>query len=594
MYTIHVDGKLMYCAGAEDEAQIALDVKPMLDIESAGSLSFVLPPGNSQYDSIRKMKSIITMHQDGRQIFRGRALEDKRDSFNQKDVYCEGDRSFLLDSLWEEQTFKGKVQELFRALIDNHNKQVEEDKRFVVGIITAVDAETPYEAEFQVETRRHWDTSTMIDEKMLGVYGGYIRTRTEGDVTYIDWLKDFEEESTQAIRFGVNLLDLEDKVDASDVFTCLIPLGYSEIQDDGTYADPVNIKSVNGGLEYIQDDEAVARYGKIWRTHTWGMTKDPAKLKEKAEAYMKTGAAIRTLTLTALDMHFTEGSIDMIRIGTKVQIDSEPNGIHLNMVCARMDIDPENPEKTKYTFGVKPRALSEAVIRTEKETNNLSGSSGGRGGGGGKSIQEEVSEILRWARIQVDEANASISLNAGEIDKTQQYMKAAGIDINGALASVKILATRESVDDLTGRVDDAEASIEVNADQISMKVSKNGVISAINQTAESITISASRINLEGLVLAGFITTGNLASKIAELDYIIAAALNVTSMEAGNAVIGKLNGYSIAWKESPNFVKSISLSAKDFTTFTDGEGYTRAIPNSWTVSYSRETINYIGR
>lgn len=567
MYTIHVDGKLMYRAGAEDEAQIALDVKPSLDIESAGSLSFVLPPGNSQYDAIRKMKSIITMHQDGELIFRGRALEDERDTYNQKDVYCEGDRSFLLDSLWEEQTFTGKVQELFRALIDNHNKQVEEDKRFIVGIITAVDAETPYEAEMRVETRRHWDTSTMIDEKLLGKYGGYIRTRTEGDVTYIDWLKDFEEESTQPIRFGVNLLDLTDKVDASDVFTCLIPLGYSEIQDDGTYADPVNIKSVNGGVEYIQDDEAVARYGKIWRTHTWGMTKDPAKLKEKAEAYMKTGAAIRTLTLTALDMHFTEGSIDMIRIGTRVQIDSEPNGIHLNMVCARMDIDPDNAEKTKYTFGVKPRALSEAVIRTEKETNNLSGSSGGRGGGGGKSIQEEVSEILRWARIQVDEANASISLNAGEIDNLTGRMNTAEINIDGANANILLNAT--AVDELDGRMSSAEIEID-------------GLNSEIKLKADII------------MLEGYVTASQLETEFAEFESGISDELFVSALSASGFECNsfKFKGYGMSL-DSMEVVTGVSGKSTKEIAVRDADGNIigTAIA-AYSVSASKDTIYYM--
>lgn len=488
MYTIHVDGKLLYQAGSEDEAHIALNVKPSLDIESAGSLSFVLPPGNAQYDAVRKMKSIITMHQDGKLIFRGRATETERDIYNQKDVYCEGDLSFLLDSLWEEQVWEGNVQDLFRQMIDNHNEQVAPDMRFTVGIITAVDADKTYEAESQAQNgRRFSDTSTML-EGLLSIYGGYLRTRTEGDVTYIDWIKDFEEENSQPIRFSVNLLDLKDKLDAKDVFTCLIPLGWSEIGDDGTYTDPVNITSVNDGLEYIQDDELVALYGKIWRSKTWGNTKDPAELKAKGLEYLKTGGEVRTLTLKAVDMHFTDGSIEMLENGKKVQIDSDPHGISLNMVLAKMEPDTENPENTEYTFGVKPRTLSEAVIRTEKDTSSLMG--GGSRGGGGRNVQQEAQEILRWAKITTDEANANISLHAGQINTLTGEMTQAGIEIDGLNGEIILKADKVYVDsEITAVKTLIAEEIEAAIADINLSISETIVTEYITVTGTA-TIGA--------------------------------------------------------------------------------------------------------
>ncbi len=534
MYTIHIDGKLLYQTGAEDEAQIALNVKPSLDIESSGSLSFVLPPGNAQYDAIRKMKSIITMHQNDRLIFRGRVTETERDIFGQKDVYCEGDLSFLLDSLWEEQTVTGKVQDLFRNLIANHNAQVESDKQFMAGIITAVAADTPIEGSQRMETRRFWDTSSILDERLLGVYGGYLRTRTEGNVTYIDWLKDFEEDSGQAIRFSVNMLDLKDKLDAGDVFTCLIPLGHSEIGDDGTYEDPVNIASVNGGLNYLQDDEGVKKYGKIWRSKTWGNTKDPAQLKAKGLEYLKTGGEVRSLTLKAVDMHFINGDISMLTIGKKVQIESDPHGISLSMVLSKMEPDPDNPENSEFTFGVKPRTLSEAVIRTEKETDKLSGKSGRGGGGGGKSIQEEAQDILRWAKIVVDEANANINLNAGELNNLTGRMNTAEIDIDGANANISLNAS--AVDKLTGRVSSAEIEIDGLNSEIKLK--------------------ANRIELNGYVTASQFST--LSADLAKITSgtVQASHLYTQNLTATNTV--RLAGHTCEWKSATFLTSSTTI------------------------------------
>lgn len=544
MYTITIDGNLLYKAGAEDEAQTALSVKPSLDIESSGSLSFVLPPGNAQYNAIRKMKSIVTMFQDDTLIFRGRVLDEERDIYNQKTVYCEGDLSFLLDSLWEEQTFEGKVRDFFKRLISNHNSQVDTDKRFTVGTITAVDADTAYEAEAQEGSRRFSDTSTAIDN-LLSVYGGYLRTRTEGNVTYIDWLKDFEEDSGQTIAFSVNMLDLKDKLDAGDVFTCLIPLGYSEIGDDGTYTDPVNIKSVNNGLEYIQDDDAVAQYGKIWRSKTWGNTKDPAKLKAKGLEYLKTGGEVRTLTLKAVDMHFINGDISMLHIGRKVQIDSDPHGISLKMVLSKMEPDPENPENSTYTFGVKPRTLSEAVIRTEKETSSLTGSSG-RGGGGGRSIQEEAQDILRWAKIVVDEANANINLNAGEIDQLTGRMSQAEIDIDGANANISLNASH--IDDVTGRISSAEIEID-------------GMNSEITLKADKVYVDAQITTVKKLIAE------EIEAAYSDFNYSVANSISTKSLTvSGNAWV---NGTMTAGSTSTGSLKingnSISLNSKTFLT-----------------------------
>nr|WP_302591395.1 phage tail spike protein [uncultured Marvinbryantia sp.] len=67
-------------------------------------------------------------------------------------------------------------------------------------------------------------------------------------------------------------------------------------------------------------------------------------------------------------------------------------------------------------------------------------------------------------------------------------------------------------DDLTTAVDritTAESTIARHADQIALRVEKSGIISAINQTAESIKISADKITLEGATIADSFTATNL-------------------------------------------------------------------------------------
>lgn len=77
------------------------------------------------------------------------------------------------------------------------------------------------------------------------------------------------------------------------------------------------------------------------------------------------------------------------------------------------------------------------------------------------------------------------------------------------LIESKVSSVRSSVNSLSTRVSSAESKISQTANEISSKVSKDGIISAINQSAESIKIKASKINLDGNVsLSGDFSTYN--------------------------------------------------------------------------------------
>lgn len=74
---------------------------------------------------------------------------------------------------------------------------------------------------------------------------------------------------------------------------------------------------------------------------------------------------------------------------------------------------------------------------------------------------------------------------------------AAGID---SLASgITIFAKQTDFNALGTRVSTAESSIKTNASNIELKVSKNGVVAAINASPESVKISATKIDLVGKV-----------------------------------------------------------------------------------------------
>ena len=571
MYKIYVDGQLLFSSDLIDDEHIVLSPMLSLGVNEAGSLSFVLPPGNVLHGSIHKIKSIITVEQDGEIIFRGRAMDDEKDFYNQKDVYCEGDRSFLLDSQCAPYTYSGTAKGLFEKLIAEHNEQVDDEKKFVIGDVLAVDDNVTIK---KVENVAYWETLREMDDKLLSAYGGYIRTRQKDGTNYIDWLKQSGGTNSQVIEFSVNLLDLKDKVDAADVFTVLIPLGASEIGSDGEYSDPVSIKSVNDGIPYLVNEEAVNLYGKIWRTKTWNYEDSPAKLKEKGLEYLKTGIAVQTLTLKAVDMHFLDSSASAIRLGDYVRILSDPHGLDITLNCTKIDIDLLNPENTTYTFGEPPRTLTENVVKTEEDVGGMTGSS--RGGGGGRSVKQEIKDYIRWADLRVDADEALITALTGQVDKHGERLSKAEVSIDGVNAQILLKASVDEVDALGRRVKSAELEIDGMNSQITLK--------------------ADKIDLDGYVKAD-----NLKSAIADI-----SSLDVANIDASQGVSTedfvirgqfRFQGDGISKKEKSVISGgscSIESTKKTVVDANDNPiGYVY-VPTKVTFTPSgKETIEYLG-
>lgn len=366
MYKLKADGVVFYDPSSDDMALHVVSPKAKYELNRAASLSFTMLPGNVLYNGLHKLKTIITLEQDGEEIFRGRVVETTTNTYNQREVYCVSELSYLQDSLVRPYDFKGKASDLFRQLVAKHNEQVDEFKRFEVGIITAVTDED----ETETESEAYTDTLAEIRQMLVTPFDGYLRIRWEGNVRYLDYIKDYDDECGQAIEFGVNLVDVENKIDAKDVFTVLVPLGGYNTSS----SNPITIKSVNGGKDYLEDEEAIAQYGRIVKTYKWEDITDPQEIMEKGLEQFEKMKAKRTLTIKAVDFHVIDASVDSIRLGKRVRLVSSPHGLNEPDICSAIDLDIERPEKTRYTFGAPQESLTDQnEARNKKYSSDMNG-----------------------------------------------------------------------------------------------------------------------------------------------------------------------------------------------------------------------------
>ena len=544
MYAVYVDDKLLYSTAPGYDNYIILNPKISLEVNKPGLFSFTLPPGHVLYDGIQKLKSTLTVEQDGEEIYRGRVISDETDIFGQKNVECESEIAFFHDSIQRPYEYDGTPFGLFELLIDNHNAMVNEDQQFTIGTVTAVSSS----GTAQVETDEYGDTFSELNTRMVNAYGGYLRVRHAGGVRYIDYLADGDE-NTQPIEFGVNLLDLQKNISAEEVFNVLIPHGAMQKGENNRYTTPLSIADVNGGLDYIEDAAAVARYGKrIWKTKTWNYIEDAETLLEKGREYLATGISEETtLVINAVDMHFVDAGKQRIGIGDRVRIISNPLGIDRTETCTKIEMDMLNPENTQYTFGKPPMTLTDNIVHVNK--------TGGGGGGGGNTVKEELSNIRRTARIYKSEADGYIDLIVTELDVLTNNYKEVGIVLDAVEADLNLYAEKfTAADEALTRIE-----VDLNAidEELTLKVDKSGVISAINMTSEEITIQASKINL-----SGYVTTSALNASIADLEYAQTTAITTNSINATNTNFTYLKATAFTFNGTTMSKRNMTVTTPD--------------------------------
>lgn len=115
------------------------------------------------------------------------------------------------------------------------------------------------------------------------------------------------------------------------------------------------------------------------------------------------------------------------------------------------------------------------------------------------SIEENAEAIaLKANASDVYTKTQTDGLISTEVTNRNAAITASASAITSSVAET--YATISTVDGIDDRLETAESTITQHADEIESKVSKNGIISTINQSPESVVIDAMRINVADLVI----------------------------------------------------------------------------------------------
>ncbi|MCO7151753.1 phage tail spike protein [Vagococcus lutrae] len=383
MYRVELDGETLYDPRLKDYDIFTPKLK--LEVNKAGAFDFKVYPSHPLYNRIFKLKSIIEVYQDSMLLFRGRVLDDEMDFNKAKMVICEGELAYFNDSILRPYEFTGSVKNYLKLIINQHNSQVQAARRFTLGNVTVTDP-NDYIVRSDSTYPKTWD---VVENKLIKSLGGYLMVRREKGVNYIDYLADSNRKSLQKIELGKNLLDLATQSSASEVYTAILPLGSELKNEDGEETgERLTIESVNDGKDFIQDDEAVQKYGFIMRVGDWTDVTIASNLLRKARQELAQLVRLSlTLELTAVDLSMIDVNIDEFRVFEYVDVLSEPHGVNESLLVEKMELNLTSPANNKITIGRQQKSLTETQIETDKVVGNIQvikGPKGDKGDPGAK------------------------------------------------------------------------------------------------------------------------------------------------------------------------------------------------------------------
>ena len=316
-------------------------------INEADGCTITLPPTNRMAHAPVKRRSIISVKNDGNEIFRGTIANTQKDFLGNVTFQIDGALAWLREIVRLPFTHSAPVDAdvYFYDILGEYNYQRMGSNKMLKYSIRGVAGTVKF--DHSTECTTSFDSlSELVSEK-----GGYIITRYGDAKPEIVYLASANTVSPQTIEFGKNLLSLENLVNSDTLVTRVWPIG----------KDGLTIGGVNDGADYLVNSAAEATYGRIDKTVQVD-SDDAAAVKSYGQAYLTRYATLsNTFTLTAVDLSLIDKRLSAFSVGDQVRIISPPHGVDATMQVTEITTDLVDPAKSTLTLGAKLQTLTDAV-----------------------------------------------------------------------------------------------------------------------------------------------------------------------------------------------------------------------------------------
>ena len=602
IYRIYIDDTLVHRSDVPDENYQLVGITLDVEMGKSPSLKFTIPPSHPKKSLLKNFLSRFTVKEDELVLAEGRLFDSRQDIYNQIEWQAEGSLSYLTDSYVPAIKVEETIKALFTRYVNEHNSRVEDYKKFTVGQITIDNADTE---KVKVDNDGYRYTADAIQNDLIDSYGGYLRTRYENGVRYLDYLKDYGHKTTQTIEYKKNLIDFALEVNPEDVFTYLIPTGDSNLK----------INDVNNGKDYIEVEGAKAKWGNKYLLKSFSGISNASTLLKEAKQYIKNHyeELPESLEITAIDLKLLGVNVESIHVGDVVRVTSTPNGVDKDYTCSAISYNLSQFGKTKYTLGKPKQDFTKKYNQNSSRTSssiNDTNSSLGRTNGRLSETQSKLEKYITATDDTLALMHENILLNANHIEANAKQ-----IELNATLDADKFtqvsveldainatLALKAEAEDVEKNFNSVEVKLDAMEGEIALKASTedvNGQINEVNLTLNShdgritananniIELNSQLVSVSGdLEVLGKTFTEQLEATKADISWlegkvINTKTLNATTVSATGHLVGPDLGVTGEARLGSLVLGGSSVSKSDLTvvsSFTQASGKTAPTTN----------------
>lgn len=347
------NGQKKLVASNADQERIMVDQQLDIALNEAGSMEFSLPITSLALSEISFLNGEVTFERSGIELFRGELHGNTENMLRTGSFKAKGALSYLEGLQMDPYEYAGSVEGYFTMLLNHYNDRASEWRKIQPGIVTVEDAN-----DYILRSNSgRVNYLKLLQEKLVDRLGGYLWLRVENGIKYLDYLAEINLPAGQDVKYGQNIVDIEQGIEYQDVYTVLIPEG----KEDEETGKKLSVESVNNGSPYVINQAALAKYGRRETVISFPDVTVAENLLTKAQKALASYAnPVKNVRVKAVDMAMWTDA-KCFQLGQSIYTKSEYHGIEDTYILSKMQIRSLKPESEILELGELRRTYTQLV-----------------------------------------------------------------------------------------------------------------------------------------------------------------------------------------------------------------------------------------
>lgn len=336
------------------------------DLYAVHSATITVYPQNPCFEHLHELTTLVKIinTKTGRIMFDGHILQIPDNSMTdggkfEKKLLCESELGYLCDSTQLLHNY-GEVDNtsFLAGCLDYHNEQMAQspERQILLGAVS--------QHGMHQKVTSYRSTMEEIKQNLISVNGGILDLQRNANQKLVlnYWQdSDYGNVCNTKIELAHNLKSLTLGTDMTGVITRLFPLGAVINSETG---ERLTVSSVNNNCPYIDDLEAIGKWGIKTGTVTFDDVTNPSILLSRGREYILTvNQAKRTFQANVLDLSTIGADADEFDIGNQYLFDVNRMGLHEYLRVTQMTVDIYKPYQPQITIGDKLERITDITTQ---------------------------------------------------------------------------------------------------------------------------------------------------------------------------------------------------------------------------------------